>query len=165
MLGHGPMRAFPTARALRAIIAYKTAKACLQLAGGLLLAVLWPFGLPVWIHAAGIALGEYATHGWAVHLAERLLDGATRRGLELAIAALFADGALTALEAWALATGRWWGPWLVVAALGLLLPWEVFEFVRAPAFSRAALFALNLAMATYLARRAWREHRERVRAS
>lgn len=144
-------------RALSAIIAYKAGKAALQLGLALLLLVLWPFGLPVWVHELGVELRQHATLGWAGYVAEVLLRSATPRALELSIAALFADGALTALEAWALATGRWWGPWLVVGTLAALLPLEVYEFLRSPHWSRFAIFALNVAIAAYLGQRAVRE--------
>jgi uncharacterized membrane protein (DUF2068 family) len=147
---------------LRAIIAYKTTKAAVQLGLGLLLAVLWPFGLPRWFHTLSNGLRRHFTQGWASHLASLLAAGSTHRRIAFMILALSLDGALTAVEAWSLRRGRWWGPWLVVVATASLLPVEVYEFFRVPRPSRALLFALNLLMAAYLARRAWREHRERV---
>jgi uncharacterized membrane protein (DUF2068 family) len=47
----------------------------------------------------------------------------------------------------------------VVVATGALLPFEVYEFVRVPHLSRALIFAVNLAILLYIARRAWQEHR------
>lgn len=149
-------------RALSAIIVYKTGKAGIQLGLALLLLVSWPLGLPSWLHGMGLMLHQHATLGWAGYLSELLLKSATPRALELSIAALFADGALTALEAWALASGRWWGPWLVVVALGALLPLELYEFVRTPRWSRLAILLLNAAIAAYLGRKAWGERRERA---
>jgi uncharacterized membrane protein (DUF2068 family) len=146
---------------LRAIIAYKTIKAAVQLGLGLVLALLWPFGLPHWLGALSRASRRHFTQGWASHLAALLAAGSTHRRIAFAILALSLDGALTAVEAWALRRGRWWGPWLVVAATASLLPVEIYEFFRVPRISRALLFAVNLLMAAYLARRAWREHRAR----
>jgi uncharacterized membrane protein (DUF2068 family) len=146
---------------LRAIILYKTIKAIVQLGLGLVLAVLWPFGLPSWLHGLSSELRRQFTQGWASHLAAVLAAGSTHRRIAFVILALSLDGALTAIEAWALRRGRWWGPWLVVAATASLLPVEVYEFFRVPRVSRALLFAVNLLMAAYLARRAWREHLER----
>jgi len=142
---------------LRAIVVYKSVKAALQLSIALLLIAFWPLGLPDrLLHLAGW-LRHHLTQGWAARLAEWLVAGATRRRILLSIAALGLDGALAALEAWALHTGRTWGSWLVVATTGALLPFEVYEFVRVPRWSRALIFVLNLLILWYLARRAWRE--------
>ena len=151
-------RGKPTAAPLRAIVVYKSVKAGLQLTIALLLAVSWPLGLPEQvIHLAGW-VRHHITQGWAAHLAEWLVSGHTRRRLLLSIAALGLDGALAAIEAWALHTGRTWGSWLVVGTTGALLPFEVYEFVRVPRWSRALIFVLNLLILWYLARRAWREN-------
>jgi uncharacterized membrane protein (DUF2068 family) len=91
-----------------------------------------------------------------------LAGNSARRKLIFTILALSGDGLFTALEAWALASRRWWGPWLVVAATASLLPFEVYEFLRVPRASRAVIFVLNLVILAYLARRALKEHRARV---
>jgi uncharacterized membrane protein (DUF2068 family) len=142
---------------LRAIIVYKRIKAAVQLAMALLLALAWPLGLPGHLlHFAGW-LREHITQGWAARLAEWIAAGSTNRRILLSIAALGGDGVLTAVEAWALHTGRVWGAWLVVAAAAALLPVEVYEFVRVPHVSRALIFAVNLLIVGYVARRAWHE--------
>jgi uncharacterized membrane protein (DUF2068 family) len=151
----------PAARALRAIIAYKAVKACVQLGFAVALLALWPFGLPLWIQGAALELRRHATHGWAVHGSGWLVGHSTARGIELTMLALGADGALTALEAWALAAKRAWGPWLVVGASATLLPFEIYELVRVPRPSRVLIVVVNLAIAGYLARRAWLEHSAR----
>ena len=155
------MSKFQGPRALRAIILYKTVKAGIQLVTVLVLLALWPFGLPGWIHELPVVLRHHATHGWAVYWASRLVGESTTKRLVLSIVALGADGALTLLEAWALRSGRWWGPWLVVGTVAALLPFEIYEIARAPRVSRFAIFALNLLIAAYLAHRAWRERVER----
>jgi uncharacterized membrane protein (DUF2068 family) len=143
---------------LRAIIAYKSIKAALQLSSALLLVACWPLGLPDrLLHLAGW-LRYHITQGWAARLAEWIAAGSTRHRILLSIAALGADGVLTAVEAWALHTGRSWGAWLVVGAAAALLPLEVYEFVRVPHWPRALIFVLNLLIVGYVARRAWREH-------
>ena len=142
---------------MRAIIAYKAVKAGVQLAAAVLLAVLLPLGLPTWVHDLCHALRHHFTQAWATNLAALLERGSTHRGIVLGSIALGLDGTLTAIEAWSLRAGRWWGPWLVVVATGALLPFEVYEFIREPHASRALLFALNLAIVLYLARKAWRE--------
>jgi uncharacterized membrane protein (DUF2068 family) len=148
---------------LRAIILYKTAKAAVQLAAALLLIVLWPFGLPDAIRHLSLMLRQHVTHGWALRLAAALAHGSSNHGIVLGIAALGFDGALTALEAWSLRTGRWWGAWLVVVATGSLLPFELYELARHPRVSRALLIVVNLIIVIYLARRARREASERNR--
>jgi uncharacterized membrane protein (DUF2068 family) len=147
----------PVTGPLRAIVAYKSVKAALQLSAALLLAICWPLGLPRAIAELSQWLTQHATHAWAARLADTLLGGSVERRILLALVALGADGALTALEAWSLRRGRWWGPWLVVAATSLLLPFEVYELLRVPRVSRALLLALNTLIVVYLARRAWRE--------
>ena len=142
---------------VRAIIAYKTIKAGVQLGLALLLCALWPLGLPDKLTEFAFALRHHATHGWAIRIGDLLAGNSTSRRILLTIVALALDGAFTALEAWALRRAKWWGPWLVVAATGSLLPFEVYEFWRVPRLSRALVFALNLAILVYLARRAMRE--------
>lgn len=148
-----------TAPGLRAIIGYKTAKASVQLALAALLCALWPFGLSEKVQEMALAVRHHATHGWAIRLADLLAGSSSTRKLELSLLALSLDGVLTAIEAWALRREKWWGPWLVVAATGSLLPFEVYEFVRAPHWPRALLFAVNLTIVAYLWRRARRERR------
>jgi uncharacterized membrane protein (DUF2068 family) len=148
---------------VRAIVLYKTAKAGFQLATTLLLCVLWPLGLPEKIGELAIGLRHHITHGWAVSLAALLERGSTNRGIALSILALGLDGTLTAIEAWALRSARWWGPWLVVLATGSLLPFELYELSKTPRPSRAILMVLNVFIVAYLARRAWREHSRETR--
>jgi uncharacterized membrane protein (DUF2068 family) len=149
------------ARGVRAIIAYKAVKASVQLGLALLLALLWPFGLPEWLSEFAFALRHHTTHGWAIRLADLLAGSSSKRRILLTIVALALDGAFTALEAWALRTGKWWGPWLVVAATSSLLPFELYELWRVPRASRALILALNLVIVVYLARRARHERRTR----
>jgi uncharacterized membrane protein (DUF2068 family) len=141
---------------VRAIVLYKRVKSGVQLAVVVLALALWPFGLPALLHRLALGLQQHATHGWAVTLAAWLERGSTDRGVELSLLALGADGTLTAIEAWALQRGRWWGPWLVVLATGALLPFELFELTRSPRLSRFLLLAANVAVVVYLARRAQR---------
>ena len=78
--------------ALRAILAYKSVKALLQLTAALLLAALWPLGLPEWLGHAALLLREHATHGWASALARLLVLGATPHALLWGMLALALDG-------------------------------------------------------------------------
>jgi uncharacterized membrane protein (DUF2068 family) len=144
---------------VRAILLYKAVKAGLQLALVSVMALLWPFGLPQMLAELSLALRHHVTQAWAVTLASGLERGATRHGIALSMLALGLDGALTGVEAWALARGRWWGPWLVVLATGSLLPFELYELVRTPRWSRALLLVLNATVVAYLARAASRHRR------
>jgi uncharacterized membrane protein (DUF2068 family) len=146
---------------VRAIVLYKTVKAALQLMMALLLCALWPFGLPELIRELSVALRQHITQGWAARLAAWLARGSTNHGIALGILALGLDGTLTAVEAWSLCRGRWWGPWLVVLATASLLPFELYELARRPRPSRVALIVTNLVIVLYLARRARGERRAR----
>jgi uncharacterized membrane protein (DUF2068 family) len=151
-------------RGVRTIMIYKTAKAAVQLALALLLIVLLPRGLPDELHALASTLRHHLTQAWALELSALIDRGSTPHGVMLAIVALGLDGSLTAVEALALRSGRAWGPWLVVAATGAFLPFEVLELARALRPSRALLLTLNLGIVLYLARRAWRDRTLRRRA-
>jgi uncharacterized membrane protein (DUF2068 family) len=156
MLDRGPRPA-----AVRAITAYKTIKAAIQLSAALLLAVFLPFGLPGEVQGLAASLHRHATHAWASNLTTLLERSSTPHGILLACLALGLDGSVTALEAWALRAGQWWGPWLVVGATGVFLPFEVYELVQAPRASRVLLLGANLVIVAYLARRAVRERQPR----
>lgn len=144
---------------VRAIIAYKTVKACTQLGLATVLLCLWPFGLTVRVESVAQMLHAHATQMWARNLSELLLRHATQRALALLLLALAVDGAFTAVEAFALRRGYAWAAWLVVLATSLLLPFELFELVKEPHLSRLALLLMNLVIAGYLARSAIREGR------
>jgi uncharacterized membrane protein (DUF2068 family) len=147
------------AATVRAIVAYKTVKAALQLSVGLLLLVCLPFGLPAELHTLALSLREHTTHAWASSIAALLDRGSTQHGILFVCLALGLDGSLTAVEAWALRAGHWWGPWLVVVASGLLLPFEVYAIARSAQASRVLLLVLNLAIVLYLAQHATRARR------
>jgi uncharacterized membrane protein (DUF2068 family) len=153
--------AHKTTFGVRVIIVYKAIKACVQLGLVLLIIVLAPFGLAERLHEYATVVRHHLTHAWSIRLADLLLRTATPHALMITLAALAGDGLLTSLEAWALTHGHWWGPWLVVIASGSLLPFELVHLARRPRASRLLLFGLNLVIVVYLARRAWREHRER----
>jgi uncharacterized membrane protein (DUF2068 family) len=147
-------------RGLVLIIAYKLVKGALWVLLGAVLAVMVRMGLAE--HLVGWS--EHLRHhsrAWSVELADLLVKNATHRGLWTLDLALFADGALTLVEGWALWRGHWWGPWLVVGATGSLLPFEVVHLVRAPHVSRVVLLLVNAAIVAYFVRHAIREHRHR----
>src|SRR5205814_1941162 len=69
----------------------------------------------------------HVTRAWALQAATLIVVTGTSAHVKLAAAAAFGDAALSAVEGLALRWGKWWAPWLVVAATSVLLPWELYE--------------------------------------
>ncbi|MBI5545299.1 MAG: DUF2127 domain-containing protein [Deltaproteobacteria bacterium] len=67
---------------------------------------------------------------WSRRLAEMVFEETTPGRLHLAALAIGLDGVLTGVEGWSLRRGYRWAPWLVIAATGSLLPWELVELSR-----------------------------------
>jgi uncharacterized membrane protein (DUF2068 family) len=146
---------------IRLIVLYKFAKGCLEAAGAVVLAVGPSLGLDQAFVRAALALQHHATRAWAVHLSYNLQALVTPGHLQLAAIALVLDAALTLVEGWGLRRGHWWGPWLVVVASGLLLPFEVRHLVSRPRPGRLIVLLVNALIVGYLARRVLVEHRAR----
>jgi uncharacterized membrane protein (DUF2068 family) len=140
------------------IIAYKLAKGGLWLVFAAVLVATMRMGLGDRMLGVAAHLRHHSG-AWSIQLAELVVRAATRRGLWIITVALTLDGLLSLVEGWALVRGHWWGPWLVVAATGSLLPFEVVAFVRHPHAVRGAVFVANVAIVAYLARKALRERR------
>src|SRR4051812_37215661 len=118
-----------TNRGVRAIVAYKTVKGILEFGFAAVLATMIGVGPARSVHHLAAALRDHVSGAWSNALAERLVQTATRRKVELTSVALVFDSALTFVEGWALWKGHWWAPWLVVIATGMLLPFEMYEIV------------------------------------
>lgn len=140
------------------IIAYKLAKGGLWLVFATVLVTTMRMGLGDRMLGLAAHLRHHSG-AWSIELAELVVRAATRRGLWIITVALTLDGLLSLVEGWALVRGHWWGPWLVVAATGSLLPFEVLAFVRQPHAVRGAVFIANVAIVAYLAGKALRERR------
>jgi uncharacterized membrane protein (DUF2068 family) len=145
--------------AMRALIGYKLVKSALQVLLALVL-----FGVVLAGHADALQslaalLRHNLSQAWALRAASYLVNLATPRHVELTAVALALDAVLSAVEGWALHTRRWWAEWLVVAASGSLLPYELFELVRHLRVGRLLIFLINLGIVVYLARRALRRGR------
>jgi uncharacterized membrane protein (DUF2068 family) len=135
---------------IRLVITYKAVKAFaeLLLAAGLM-----------WLAGAGTQGPEHeiarflrlhvASH-WSVRASAALGDLMRGHGLYMLGAGLSLDGLLTALEGWSLWKGFRWGPWLVVLASLLPLPWELSGIGRAFSWPRVALATINVAVVGYL---------------
>jgi uncharacterized membrane protein (DUF2068 family) len=143
---------------LRLIIGYKYLKAVLQLAAA---GVLW--------YGARHGLADYLT-GFAENLREHAVPAAGHRfisalerfnhqphGLRWLAAALVGDAVVSAFEAWALAAGYVWAPWIVVGATASLIPFEVLALFRHLRFGRVAALVINTAIVVYLVRRTRRD--------
>jgi uncharacterized membrane protein (DUF2068 family) len=151
---------------LRLVITYKLIKGAVQLLLAAVLFVGIERGVASdWLHALALLARHHLASAASVRLAELLVAVSTPHRLGLSVLALGCDGALTTLEGVALQRGHWWGPWLVVAATGSLLPYELFELVRHPRVGRALLVLVNAAVVAYLGWRALREHRARARVT
>jgi uncharacterized membrane protein (DUF2068 family) len=147
-------------RGLVLIITYKLVKGGLWLVLAATIVVMMRLGLGNRLLGLAAHLRLHA-HAWSLHLADLLVRASSRRSLWTIVVALVADGSLTLFEAWALIHGHWWGPWVVVVATSLLLPFEIHALVRHPHVIRALVFLVNLAIVAYLARTALREGRIR----
>jgi len=144
---------------LRAIALYKAAKALAEVALVLGLLVLARDGAAAALRDAATFARAHLTSWWS-DLAVRGLAALGRgHGLGLIELGLGLDAVLTAVEGWSLWRGYRWGPWLVVGATLLPLPWELWEIARTGSLARVAVAAVNLAIAAYLARRIARERR------
>ncbi|HET7787222.1 MAG TPA: DUF2127 domain-containing protein [Myxococcales bacterium] len=148
---------------LEAIILYKLVKAVAEAALGV--AALWLVLRGAEAGAATVAqiLLEHFTGAWALRAATLVVRAATSTHVKFVAAASFADAALSAIEGLSLRAGRWWGPWLVVIATASLLPWEVWEMLRRPAWGRALILLANVAVVAYLLRGVVRDHRAPAR--
>lgn len=142
------------ARTLRAVIAYKVVRGAGSLALALaLLGAIASGHVEALVALVRAAQGHTMTAWIGVLIGH--VHASSPRVLWLSLAALAAaDGALALLEGWALARGRWWGPWLVVFLTGALLPGELIALARHASLSRATLLLLNLAVVVYLSRSA-----------
>jgi len=139
---------------LETIIVYKLTKAVLQ--AGVGIAAVWLLARGTEAGAATLAefLLEHFTGAWAQRVAILLVRVATSGHVKLLAIAMFGDSALSTVEGLALRAGHWWAPWLVVIATSLLLPLELWELVRRPAWGRVGLLAVNVAVVVYLLRQA-----------
>jgi uncharacterized membrane protein (DUF2068 family) len=145
-----------TGAGLRVIVAYKVAKAGGEIA---LAAILVGAEVPAGDVAA--TLSRHVTAAWSLEVSRVVSGAAAPHAIELMIAALVLDGALTLGEGWALHRRFPWAPWLVVLSTGSLLPFEVVELVRRPRAVRLLILVVNVGIVGYLASRATRERRAR----
>jgi uncharacterized membrane protein (DUF2068 family) len=150
---------------LEAIIVYKLTKSAAQALLGIAGVWLVVSGAEAAVATAAEFLLEHFAGAWALRAATVLVRAATAGRLKILTVALLGDALLSGVEGLGLRAGRWWAPWLVVTATALLLPWELWELFRHPAWGRMALLAINLAVVVYLLRSVIREHRAAARGA
>jgi uncharacterized membrane protein (DUF2068 family) len=137
----------------RVIVVYKAAKAAAQLALAVAIVVLSRRGELETARAIAEGMREHVASRWSASLAHLLAAALTRRGLALIETGLLLDAVLSGFEGWSLWRGYRWGPWLVVCATTVPLPWELWEVARHWSAARLAIGAANLAVVAYLIRR------------
>jgi uncharacterized membrane protein (DUF2068 family) len=129
----------------------------LQIPAALVFAYGATRGLDARLGAVAETLRQHATHAFTEKVAAALMQASeTPRDLRLAAAALGFDGVVSLLEGWLLVRGSRWGTWLVVAATGVFIPYELVSLPRHFHAGRFVLLAINSAIVVYLARRARR---------
>jgi uncharacterized membrane protein (DUF2068 family) len=146
----GPMRAGVDEAALRTVIAYKWVKGVAQLLLAIALVITVALGLDDDLARWAHEFRNHSTRAYAVVLGRLLESATTPRGLHITLAALFIDGTVTCLEGWALQSRRAWGPWVVVAVSGSLLPFEVYEMFHHFRWIRLVVFLVNAAVVAFL---------------
>lgn len=146
---------------LRVILIYKIVRVATAWSACVLLLVLLKNGKMDQMHASAEVLRDHMTNAVSLGLAKLAVAALTVPGLHRAILALFIDGAFTFFEAWALQRRYWWGPWLILIGTAAFLPFEIALLARGIKIGRLVVFAINVAIFVYLARRTWREHRIR----
>lgn len=144
---------------LEAIIVYKLTKSVAQALLGIAGVWLIASGAEAAVATLAEFLLEHFTGAWALRTATLLVRAATAGRLKILVVAMLVDSVLSGVEGLALRAGWWWAPWLVLTATALLLPWELWELLRHPAWGRVAILAINLAVVAYLLRTVIREHR------
>lgn len=152
--------------ALRVIIAYKLAKAGVQLvlAGVVLYGAR--HGMAAKLERLAHEIQHHTVNALSIRLGTLLVRlTSLRGGLWRVGLALVGDGLFTAFEGWALLRGYRWAPWLVVMATASFVPFELFALARHPRVGRFILLAVNLAIVVYLAWRARREQRSEASGS
>ena len=143
------MTAAPLPPGLKAIIAYKFAKAPVMIALGIALLTAPDRALDV-AHHITAQLSETGTLGWRI--ARALEPYLTPRAEHRAALVAWLDGLSTLTEGLLLLSGKAWAEWIVVGALGALLPIEAVSLVRRPRIGRAVVLLVNAAVVAYLVR-------------
>lgn len=147
------------APALRAIIAYKLGRAALSFAGAITGLVLGLTGLAAPLQRYAEAVHDHAVSALWLSLSQLFASAVEPKHILVLAGALALDAAVLLVEGWALHKGHTWGVWLVVAASGLLLPFEIVALVEKLSLGRVLILSVNLVIVTWLLLHALRKHR------
>jgi uncharacterized membrane protein (DUF2068 family) len=142
---------------LSLIVGYKLVKSVVQLIAAVALEAALRTGETARLHAFAAAATEHGTSRFSSLLASAVGQLTTAHHVHLVVFALALDGVSSLVEGWALHRRYRWAPWLIVAATSVAVPFEVVSLVHALRPIRLVLLLVNLALVTYLARRALRE--------
>jgi uncharacterized membrane protein (DUF2068 family) len=137
---------------LELILAYKLGKAALWTVLATVVGVLAVTGRIEQLRETAHDLREHLASRWSLAVADGAIALLSVKGIRIVEVGLAIDATLSALEGWALWHGHRWGPWLVVVASALPLPFELQHLAHRVSPSRLALVALNLAIIAYLLR-------------
>ena len=137
-------------RAMKAIIAYKVIKGGVMVLFALASTLALIAGQGAHLHAFALSLHENVTSRFAIETSDLLLRFATPGRLALTTLAVGLDGIVTSIEAWLLHRGTRWAILLVVCASSALIPWEIYELIRAFSIPRLALLLANVLVVIYL---------------
>jgi uncharacterized membrane protein (DUF2068 family) len=143
---------------VKLIAAYKLARAVISFSGAVALGVLFATHRIEAMKDLAHRLLEHSTTAIAIELAKLTVSALEPRHLVIGVAALLLDAVVLCFEGWALLRGRRWGAWVVVAASGAPIPFEIASLIRHFALGRVFVLALNVAVVTYLLARTWRMH-------
>lgn len=146
----------PRERAVTMIIVYKFVRAALSVLGAVALAAMTLGGVTDEATLFMQNIHDHAASKLSLSLSQLVLSGLAPRHLLVFIAALALDSAVLSLEGWALWRNLWWAPWLVAAASGVLLPFELAAIVEHVSPARILLLVVNVLIVAYLLRRTWR---------
>jgi uncharacterized membrane protein (DUF2068 family) len=143
---------------VRLIVAYKLARAVISFAGAVALGILFASHRLEAMHALAHRLLEHSTTATAIALAKFLLSALEPKHIVIGITALVLDAIVLVIEGWSLLHGKRWGAWVVVAASGSPVPFEIASLVKHFAVGRVAVLVVNVTIVAYLLARAWRMH-------
>jgi uncharacterized membrane protein (DUF2068 family) len=144
------MRARVDEAALRTIVTYKWVKGVVQLLLFAALLLTMVLGLDDDLGRWAHEFRNHSTRAYAVLLGRALERATTPRGIHITLLALLVDGTVTCIEGWALQKKHAWGPWLVVAVTGSLLPFEVYELFHRFRWIRLLVLVVNAAVVAFL---------------
>jgi len=142
--------------ALQIIIGYKVIKAVAVLAMALTLTLASGYAFEQARHWTRNML----EHGGLLHQAALWMQNHLTIGTVKTVRLLaWLDGAMTALEAGLLISGKSWGEWLVVAGLAALLPFEVRAAIVHGHLAHYVVLTANTAIVLYVVHRQLERHR------